>query len=110
MRLKYGNKKTQCKNHHKHDSKAEAAYCDQLHRDVRYTVIIQQPSLYLTEAKILYKPDFYVESGIGSFYIDVKGMNTPVFQIKKRLYKKYGPKEDLLIVKGKKTEIVKGTK
>lgn len=51
-----------------------------------------QPKCYLTRAKILYKPDFKVTFPDGSqAYIDIKGFATPVFNLKKKLWKEYGP-------------------
>lgn len=57
-----------------------------------------QPRIYLTKAKILYKPDFLLEDNGHRYYVDVKGMETPVFKIKKRLWKAY-IKNELHIVK-----------
>ncbi len=52
-----------------------------------------QVSVYLTEAKILYKPDFSVfDIALNEVvYIEAKGFVTPVWAIKKRLWKHYGP-------------------
>ena len=51
-----------------------------------------QPKVYLTAAKILYKPDFKITFPDGlQVYVDVKGMALPVFNLKKRLWKSYGP-------------------
>lgn len=49
-----------------------------------------QPKVYMTDAKILYKPDFLIEEKDQLVYVDVKGMETPVFKIKKKLWKFYG--------------------
>jgi len=48
-----------------------------------------QPKVYLTDAKILYKPDFLIEENGEKIYIDVKGVSTPTFKIKLRLWKHY---------------------
>ena len=94
---------------HKHDSKAESNYCDQLGRDKNVIEIIDQPKVYMTLAKILYKPDFHVTTKDSTYYVDVKGMRTAVFQIKMRLWKKYGPVGSrLMIVSGNKTQLVFG--
>lgn len=51
-----------------------------------------QDSIYLTRAEILYKPDFKITRLDGSFYwVEAKGFKTPVWGIKKRLWKHYGP-------------------
>ena len=109
-RSKYGAKKTNCLKNHRHDSKAEAMYCNELHGKLNVIKIIQQPKVYLTAAKILYKPDFLVHFQDGSeSFIDVKGMNTSVFQIKCRLWKFYGPKNSkLMLVYGNKVKLVFG--
>jgi predicted nuclease of restriction endonuclease-like RecB superfamily len=66
-----------------------------------------QPKIYLSGAKILYKPDFLIEENGKLIYVDVKGFTTPIFAIKKRLWKFYGP-SILRIVTGKKIENVEG--
>lgn len=87
---KYGARKTVVDGI-KFDSKAEAEYY------CLYKPLIKeiQPKVYLTDARILYKPDFLMNDGT---YIDVKGMETPVFKLKKRLWKFYG-KGTLHIIK-----------
>lgn len=51
-----------------------------------------QDSVYLTQAKILYKPDFRCENPDGTFFwVEAKGFKTPVWAIKKRLWEHYGP-------------------
>lgn len=103
---KYKNKKTVCLHGHKHDSKAESKLCEDLISKHGENEIIQQPKVYLTSAKILYKPDFAL--GEHTFW-DVKGMNTPVFMLKKRLWKHYGPKfSKLYLIYNKKVQIVFG--
>ena len=49
-----------------------------------------QPKVYLSEARILYKPDFLIEERGKLVYVDVKGIETAVFKIKVRLWKAYG--------------------
>lgn len=76
----------------KFDSKAEAAYYLVLKRQFETNVITKlemQPKVYLTKAKILYKPDFLIERNGEEIYIDVKGVKTPVFNLKARLWKCY---------------------
>jgi hypothetical protein len=52
-----------------------------------------QPKVYLSDAHILYKPDFLArEFKTGKwFYIEAKGVETSVWKIKKSLWKYYGP-------------------
>ncbi len=110
-KAKYRNRRTVCNSGHKHDSMAESLYCNQVCDLYGVNNVTQQPKIYLTIAKILYKPDFMVVNlkDQETFYVDVKGMRTPVFQIKMRLWKFYGPQNSkLLVVSGKKTQIVFG--
>lgn len=101
---------------HKFPSKLEAAVYLMLKRkfdDGLLLAIELQDKVYLTDAKILFKPDFRVTALDGSHYwVEAKGKVLPVFGIKKRLWKCYGP-GDLHIYKGSYTkpkldEIVKG--
>jgi len=50
-----------------------------------------QPQIHMTRARIGYKPDFYYIEDGRPVYEDVKGVETPVFRIKQRLWKHYGP-------------------
>ena len=96
---KYKNKKTIIDGI-KFDSKAEGEYYEFLRDNKQYEIIELQPKIYLTEARILYKPDFLVEKNGEQYYIDVKGVRTSVFNLKCRLWKKYGA-GDLHLVKKK---------
>jgi hypothetical protein len=50
-----------------------------------------QASVYLTDARILYKPDFsYLENGVEQF-AESKGFETSDWRIKRRLWGCYGP-------------------
>ena len=73
------------------DSKAEGRFYELKKQEI----LELQPKIYMTKARILYKPDFKMNDGT---YVDVKGMQTPVFKIKKRLWKVY-MNGDLHIVK-----------
>jgi predicted nuclease of restriction endonuclease-like RecB superfamily len=114
---KYKAKKTTIDNI-KFDSKAEANYYLYLKQKENLGIIEileTQPKVYLTDARILYKPDFlYLIRGVGKkVYVDVKGFSTPVFQIKKRLWKFYGPENlEIVKIKGKvfECEVVIPTK
>lgn len=92
-KAKYGNTKVTIDGN-TFDSRAEAEYYGMLktmNKAGKLTLIELQPKIYLTDARILYKPDFLVEMEGKKFYIDVKGFSTPVFKIKARLWKHYGP-------------------
>jgi hypothetical protein len=91
------------------DSKFEASYYAQLkllEKTGKVKIIELQPKVYLTEARILYKPDFLIEENGVLTWIDVKGMPTPGFNVKKRLWRYYGPGE-LRIIYKHKIEVVK---
>jgi hypothetical protein len=87
---KYGAKKTTIDGI-KFDSKSEAGFFLQIRRLSKFEIIELQPKVYLTEARILYKPDFLLldKETNEKFYVDVKGMRTPVFAIKARLWRYY---------------------
>ncbi len=67
-------------------SKAEAALYVHL-KQAGWSPIETQPKVYLTKAKILFKPDFKC----GSIFFEMKGMKTPSYRIKERLWQHYGP-------------------
>lgn len=50
-----------------------------------------QVQVYLTEAKILYKPDFSYTKNGKTIWAEFKGFETAVWRIKRRLWKHYGP-------------------
>ena len=52
-----------------------------------------QPSVYLTDARIRYVPDFYTfdVKMQASVWYEAKGYETDVWRIKRRLWKCYGP-------------------
>lgn len=57
-------------------------------------ILKTQECIYLTDARILYKPDFTCEDSINGevFWVEAKGLKTPVWAIKKRLWTAgYGP-------------------
>lgn len=67
-------------------SKAEAALYQYL-KLAGEVPIKTQPKVYLTKAKILFKPDFFS----GGVYFEMKGMETASYKIKARLWRHYGP-------------------
>lgn len=101
---------------HKFPSKLEGAVYSMLKQKFDSGLLLGielQDKVYLTAAKILYKPDFKVTALDGTFYwVEAKGRMMPVAAIKKRLWEHYGP-GDLHIYKGsytnpKLSEVVKG--
>lgn len=91
---KYGAKKTEHAGH-SFGSKLEAAVYDLLMLEKLAGVIASiqaQDSVYLTDARILYKPDFKVTPVHGDpYWVEAKGIETPVYAIKLRLWRHYGP-------------------
>lgn len=67
-------------------SKAEASLYQYLKLTGQESIEIG-PKVYLTDAKILFKPDFRC----GAVYYEMKGMETPSYKLKKRLWQHYGP-------------------
>lgn len=61
-----------------------------------------QPHVYLTEARILYIPDFsVVDVKLNSLvYYEYKGFETEIWKLKKRLYRFYGPAPLRVFIKG----------
>ena len=77
----------------KFDSLAEASYYEILkHRQKMGVIEILelQPKVYLSKAKILFKPDFLISNYGVLEYHEVKGKKHPVYNLKKRLFKFYG--------------------
>ena len=82
------------------DSKLEAVVYLILKQDPTIKTIETQSKVYLTKAKILAKIDFKVETAEGlTKYVEAKGMNLATWNIKKRLWRHYGP-ETLEIYRG----------
>jgi hypothetical protein len=90
---KYSAIRTVCAAGHKHDSKIEARRCDELtamEAAGEITHLVQQPEFRVTiNDKLIcrYVADFQyrmADSGL-SIVCDVKGMKTPVFNLKRKL-------------------------
>lgn len=97
-------KKARLSNHKAAVSHDGQGFPSQLERDVYEYQVMRQKSgeiknlrrqvqVYLTEAKILYKPDYAWEltSNDQTEYGEAKGFETEVWRIKRRLWKHYGP-------------------
>ena len=56
-------------------------------------ILAHQPRVHLTEARILYIPDFKCLNlkTNETFYVEAKGFETPDWKIKKKLWEFYGP-------------------
>ena len=90
---KYKNKKTS-RGGRSFASKGEAGLYDYLFIKEKAREIFNlkcQVQVYLTEANILYKPDFSYESDGQVIYCEYKGFETAIWRIKRRLWEHYGP-------------------
>ena len=86
----------------KFDSKAESEYYLHLCQMLKLGLIEsfeRQPKVYLSKAKILIKPDFVITENGKTHYVDVKGVLTPVFSLKARLWAAYMDKPLKLVKK-----------
>lgn len=75
-------------------SKAEALLFDQLMLEQRggiLTLVACQEHVRLTKAEIVYIPDFTIEENNEKIWCEMKGFETDVWRIKKRLWASYGP-------------------
>lgn len=77
-------------------SKLEAAVYLQLKISLlaeKIKILAHQPRVHLTEARILYIPDFKCLNLKTNeiFFVEAKGFETPDWKIKRRLWEKYGP-------------------
>ena len=78
---------------HKFNSVAEAEcylMLKLLERNGQIKIIELQPKVYMTNARILFILDFLIEQNGEKIYIEFKGFETPVYKIKKRLWRHYG--------------------
>lgn len=117
-RSKYKNIRTPCGYKHVHDSGVEAARCCYLHLTMRarppvqicggrIVEIVNQPTLDLCVNGVkvcAYRADFgirlrYQDKSERVLYEDVKGMETDVFRIKRKLYDALNPTNRLRVVK-----------
>src|SRR4051812_25234862 len=77
---------------YKFASKAEyALYCE---LKLNTKVAVQyQDKIYLTKARILYRPDFKLTSKASGdvVWVEMKGAETSTWRIKRRLWEVYGP-------------------
>ena len=92
---KYGAKRVEY-DHHSFASQLEAALYKWLklrEQNGEIRDIKAQEAIYLTDARIMFKPDFsYVENDTNlKIFAEAKGMETSDYRIKRRLWKAYGP-------------------
>lgn len=79
----------------KFDSKAEADYYLAIKEDPDRKIVEIQPKVYLSRAKILYKPDFKIKDIAKNYqyYLEVKGFESAIFRLKRRLWIAYKNEE-----------------
>lgn len=100
-RTKYRAKRCQMDGHN-FDSQTECEYYAMLKmmaESGHVKILELQPKIYMTNARILYKPDFFIEQNGEQFYVDVKGIQTTAFRIKLRLWKHYGSGKLVIVAK-----------
>jgi hypothetical protein len=101
---KYGAEKSFCAQCHKHDSKREAARCDELHilwaAGVIADLVIQPQFWFIINGSQVkhdngrrcgYRPDFSYTEGGQDCVEDVKGMVTADFTLRKAIFKALFP-------------------
>ena len=105
-RNKFGNKTMHCFSNHKHDSKMEAEYCNQLLAKKQKGDIIDYESqvtfeLIVNEIKICgHRVDFLVETSKGKEEVhEVKGFGTMMWYMKMKLFKALYPDIPYLVIK-----------
>jgi len=97
LSTKYGNQKvTRISDHagYSFASKAEAELFDMLKAQQdsgEISDLACQVCVYLTESRILYKPDFAFTENGQTIHAEMKGFETDTWRIKRRLWKNYGP-------------------
>jgi len=110
---KFNASRCTCANGHLHDSGLESRRCDYLHLLMRgdeeiyggrLDAIEVQPTIELRVNRVLickYRPDFALAMRWEKqpIYEDVKGIETAVFRLKRRLYDALHPKNPLRVVK-----------
>ena len=103
-RNKYGAKKTMCAHGHKHDSKKEAARCNELH-DLwaagQIADLVTQPQFWFVidgkqvkhenGRRVGYRPDFSYRQDGAEVAEDVKGMVTADFTLRKAIIRDLFP-------------------
>lgn len=95
---KYGNKRMKCNLGHSHGSKDECSYCFKLQLMLENKLIkgfvYEKPFDLYVNGKFItrHKPDFYVETLDGTFYIDeFKGYATAEWDLKRKLFEALFP-------------------
>lgn len=76
----------------KFDSILESQVYAMLKKNPNLKILELQPKVYLTEAKILCKPDFKVQNIIDGMvqFVEAKGHETAIWRLKRRLWVFYG--------------------
>jgi hypothetical protein len=93
---KMGNIRSACAMGHSHRSKLESSVCQILQFRAKageLEILQTEAQVYLTLAKILYKPDWKcrdLKTG-ELFYVEAKGFANEKWPIKRRLWEHYGP-------------------
>lgn len=105
---KYGNIRKVCKNNHNHPSTGEANYCETLHlwmkaKDCPFTSIgyeIKFPLVVNGKVICVHKPDFVLYDDAGAIWEihEFKGMPTPTWRIKKKMFNALFPELEYVVI------------
>ena len=88
------------------DSKLEASVYFYLKNILKVKSLVHHPgTIFLTDARIQYRPDFSFKENNVLCFAEAKGFATDTWKLKKRLWKFYGP-ADLLIFGGRSTKVI----
>lgn len=107
-RNKYGAKKTHCSHGHKHDSKREAAYCEQLHLRLYAgeisNLVIQPQFWFVIDGKqvkhrngrrVGYQADFSFLEGNRQMVVDAKGFSARDWPLRRAIFEALFPDLEL---------------
>ena len=103
---KYGAKKTTCHQGHSHPSMLEADYCDTLHlvaksdKRIRSIEYNKPYDLSVNGVKIcVHRPDWTVMTAEGVEVHEAKGMPTPSWRLKKKLFEALYPNIKYVVIR-----------
>ena len=108
--------KDECDHGHIHDSKAEARRCNDLYALQavgNITDLVQQPEFRVeVNGKLIctYRADFRYRVADVAMVEDVKGITTPVFNLKKKLVEAYFPGTVITIYPPRKRKVRRAKK
>ncbi len=93
-KTKFSNVSSTCSYGHSHRSKLESSVCQiiSLREEAGELKLIgAEVTVHLSDARIVYIPDFHCVKDGQQIFIEAKGFQTPEWRIKRRLWLAYGP-------------------